>query len=39
MLGRTAYGVGSTVGVALPFSRANEQEGSPRALLRGDGGL
>lgn len=32
MLGRTAYGVGSTVGVALPFSRANEQEADHRGL-------
>jgi len=32
MIGRTAYGVGSTVGVALPFSRANEQEADHRGL-------
>ena len=32
MLGRAAYGVGSTVGVALPFSRENEMEADHRGL-------
>jgi len=32
MLGRAAYGVGSTVGLALPFSRSNEQEADHRGL-------
>jgi len=32
MLGRAAYGVGSTVGVALPFSRDNEKEADQRGL-------
>ena len=33
MLGRAAYGVGSTVGVALPFSRENEKEADHRGLF------
>jgi len=32
MLGRAAYGVGSTVGLALPFSRENELEADHRGL-------
>ncbi len=31
-LGRAAYGVGSTIGVALPFSRDNEREADHRGL-------
>jgi predicted Zn-dependent protease len=32
MLGRAAYGVGTTVGLALPFSRENELEADHRGL-------
>ena len=32
MLGRAAYGVGATVGLALPFSRENEKEADHRGL-------
>jgi predicted Zn-dependent protease len=32
MLGRAAYGVGAVVGLALPFSRSNEQEADLRGL-------
>ena len=39
MLGRAAYGVGSTVGLALPFSRENEKEADHRGLLCRDGGI